>query len=361
MKTVPKVYYIPNDLKLEPVALLWPNLRFEMSASLHYLRPAIMQYEEPIVKVVSTPEAADFLVLPYDYFGVFEKHKDYVDRMITLAQSTKKKLLIFDGSDYSDREIDVPSDVCVVFRVGLYRHHKRENEIAMPYYVLDFGRAYGVSLLPKTALCGVSFCAWAVSGTLQKTKIFIKTFVQQLSLFCRGDRLPRSHEKGLLWRARVARVLARSHKVRFDAILRAWYSGHKKTVGMDPTRARMENVENLRRNHYALAVRGDANTSQRFYEALSFASPVLLLDTDCVLPLEACIPYDKILCRVSYAAVREAGERLAHVYEQMSDKEVVETQELARKIFLEYLTPPAFFALVFDRVHSPYKALLYGE
>ena len=81
------------------------------------------------------------------------------------------------------------------------------------------------------------------------------------------------------------------------------------SVTRDAGDIRREYVENLRECDIALCVRGDANASQRFYEALSASRIPLFLDTDCVLPLEEVISYDDFMIRVPSREIADIAHR----------------------------------------------------
>src|SRR3989338_3045796 len=74
-----------------------------------------------------------------------------------LAEAAHKKVLLFDYSDYVDANIHIP-DYAMLFRVSCYRHHKKQNEIIMPYFVEDMLKRYGIEPKEKGEPCVVGYC-----------------------------------------------------------------------------------------------------------------------------------------------------------------------------------------------------------
>ena len=101
-------------------------------------------------------------------------------------------------------------------------------------------------------------------------------------------------------------------------------------------------ITNLRESDYALCVKGDENASFRFYEALSMGRIPLLLDTECVLPLQDIIDYRSFCVIVDWRDADRIGEKLLAFHEQVSAEEFEAMQRRAREAFVEYLRMDSF-------------------
>jgi hypothetical protein len=106
---------------------------------------------------------------------------------------------------------------------------------------------------------------------------------------------------------------------------------------------REEYIENLQNNDFALAPRGDANASTRFFEALSLGRIPILIDTDIVLPLERIIDYSKFVVRIDHTQLHRLPEILLDFYEKISDDEFVAMQYRAREAYVKHLRLDSFF------------------
>lgn len=349
---VPK--WLPQSL------VFWPNLKFEISPKRLFLKEIMAQYNEPFFHITEHPEDADFFAIPFEYFFVEQYNPDYLSRVYDAAEKAGKKVLLFDYTDYVDRTPKLPSHA-VFFRVSVYKHHQTAQEIVMPYFVEDFGKTISphVNKPPKAI---VGFCGLSRYGNLgQALRSKIKHLGFLSLLMLRGDLLPLVHASGILWRGQALRALRKSSEMETNIIERKSYSLHLGSVSGNPEEIRAEYRKNLETSTLALCVRGDANASQRFYEALSAGRVPLLLDTDSALPLEEVAPYGKCIIRVPYGDMASLPVCAMEWHSAQGDTSFLEAEKQAKALFQKYLRLDRYFALVFDRSSSPYKTILYGH
>lgn len=354
-----KVYIEKKNAPEFPYSLVfWPNFKFEISPKRLFLQEIMAQYQEPFFTVVERSEEADFFAVPYEYFFAEDACPEYLARVFALAKAAGKKVLLFDYTDYVDRTAKIPSHA-VLFRVSAYRHHKQSNEIIMPYFVEDMGARYGIGPKEKGTSCVVGYCGQSRFGT--ETKRFraqVKQFAHSLALRLSGDAEPSAHVRGIFWRGRALDMLVRGG-IKTSFIERAFYSLHRFGISLQPAVVRHEYVENLRESDLAFCARGDANNSQRFYEALSASRVPLFLDTDCMLPLEEVIDYDRVMLRVPARELVTLPARIRSLWEKETPESFLARERRAREVYEKYLRSDRFFALVSDRKRSPYMKLLY--
>lgn len=358
---MPTVYIETKDApELTPSLVFWPNWKFEISPKRLFLREIMEQYQAPFFEIVSDVSSADFVAAPYEYFEMLRYTPVYLKRIYALAESVHKKVLLFDYTDYVDCTPKLPSHA-VFFRVSVYKHHQTAQEIVMPYFVEDLGKTISphINKPPKAV---VGFCGLSRYGSPgQALRAKVKHLGFQSLLVLRGDLLPSVHASGIFWRKQALRTLRESSEVGTNIIERASYSLHLRSISGDPQQVREEYRKNLEASTLALCVRGDANASQRFYEALSAGRVPLLLDTDSVLPLEGVAPYEKCLIRVPYSEAAMLLGRAAAWHSAQTAVSFLGAQREAQALFQNYLRLDRYFALVFDRRSSPYKTILYGH
>lgn len=355
-----KVYIEQQNAPTElPMSLVfWPNFRFDISPKRLFLREIMAQYPLPFLEIATRPEEADFFAIPFEYFFVKRYRPEYLARVYRAAKETGKKVLLFDYTDYVDRTPELPPHA-ILFRASAYRHHLGPHEVVMPYFVEDFGK----TILPhaaKLAKAVIGFCGLSRYGSgKQALKAWLKWRGFKSLLSLRGDSLPPVHAPGISWRRRALSALRSSNAIDVKVIERASYSLHQGSVSGDPARLRAEYQENMAASTLALCVRGDANASQRFYEALSAGRVPLLLDTDSVLPLEGVAPYEKCLIRVPHNEVALLPGRAAAWHAAQTAASFLEVGKEAKNLFQNYLRLDRYFEIVFDRGRSPYKKILY--
>ncbi len=344
--------------ELTPSLAFWPNFRFTISPKLLFRQEIAAQYQTPFFEIVSEVSRADFVAVPHEYFEAVQYAPEYLERVFALAKTARKKVLLFDYSDFVETEARIPADA-VLFRISAYRHHKKQNELVMPYFVEDMGVRYGIAAREKGDTGIVGYCGQSKFGSpWRRLRARVKRLAQSALLRLRRDPYPAAHERGVFWRARALSLLRRAG-VATSFIERPFYSLHRFSAPLDPATLRREFVENLRGCALALCVRGDANASQRFFEALSASRIPLFLDTDCSLPLEEIIDYDRVMLRVPARELALLPARVREWWSGETPESFLAMEHRAREVYETYLRLDRFFAIVFDREKSPYRQTLF--
>ncbi len=124
--------------------------------------------------------------------------------------------------------------------------------------------------------------------------------------------------------------------------MRSTYSGHVATIAGSVEDTRKRFVDTLLNSDYALCVKGDANSSVRFYEALSLGRIPLFVDTECVLPLKDQIAYRDFCVFVDWRDINRIGDILADFHEKCSPEQFKKMQMKAREAYEKYLRIDAF-------------------
>jgi len=179
-----------------------------------------------IFEYVETEDEADVVVIPYKFNGTFPE--------------TDKPVLAFYNDDDSTT-FDLPDNV-KLFRTSLYASKRLPNEFSMPTVSPDYFRG---NYLNNPEL-SVGYCGHTGHGRLQ--------YLQLLHF----------------------------SPIKTDFILRNgfWAPGVNKLV------ARNEYFKNISDNIFTFCYRGNGNFSYRFYETLMMGRIPVLIDTDCVFPID---------------------------------------------------------------------------
>lgn len=341
-----KLFLAPLFDARQPVLALVSILRGEMPAagSTLFLNSTSQPYRLTAVALVSQIDQADYILIPQAVTVLTPAVRAYLDQVRSLASQSGKKIIVFIGGDLSH---NIFIDDMIVLKGSQYGQLKRPNEIIVPPLVEDLSPeanqpwAGGVKFRTKSDQPVVGFCGWAApAGFAGWLKYWLKNLFTFRAVF----------KKGLYFRRRALAVLKRSNLIKTNFIIRRSFSGNLKTVGGDPKKLRQEYIDNILNSDFILAPKGDGNFSLRFYETLSAGRIPVLIDTDCVLPLESEINYDEVMVRVPYQNLNQADKLISDWYEQLSPTDWVAKQRAARELFAAKLRYDQFFNLLFSRL-----------
>lgn len=324
--------------------LLFPFWGVTAKESMPYVRAASLQYQysKNDFALVDRMQDADYVVLPYSYNRFKAVHPAKVAMIIREAKHAGKQIII-DGSGDSEHPIAVPHSI--ILRISQYAYKRQPNEITIPATAEDLLMSYAkgaLHLREKSAKPSVSFTGWARVSIKTRLKLLVKELPLSLVMFADAKR--GAQHKGILFRARVLEALSRNPRIEPHFTLRASYSGHMRTIQGAVADNRREFVENLLDSDYALCVKGDANYSVRFYEALSLGRIPLFLDTACVLPLEDIINYRDFCVFADWRDTDRIGDILADFHAKLSPEQFINMQKKARDAYAQYLRMDAFSA-----------------
>lgn len=343
---MPITLYAPDRYRepklLSHVEILFPFWGVVAKESSPFARAASLQhqYSKNDFALANCIEDADYVLLPYQYDRFKAANPEKVEMIIEEAKQAGKPLLI-DGSGDLENPIDVPNSV--ILRIGQYRYAKQPNEITASYSAEDLLEAYMGGTLQtrkKSEKPSVGFTGWASVSLKTRAKLWVKELPITLAEIVNAER--GAEHKGILFRRQALAALEKNQRIHPNFTARASYSGHVKTMQGSPADIRREFVENLLGSDYALCVKGDANCSVRFYEALSLGRIPLFVDTACVLPIEDTLNYRDFCVFVDWRDVDRIGDILADFHAKLSPEQFETMQRKAREAFVGYLRPDAF-------------------
>lgn len=338
--------YAPDSYREPKISihteLLFPFWGITAKDTMPYVRAAMLQYQysKEDFALVQHIEDADFVLVPYNYERLKLINPEKARRIEEDAHQAKKPLLI-DGAGDIEHEISIPNSV--IFRVSQYRYSQKPNEITIPFPAEDLLESYAggkLHIRTKTERPSVGFTGWAGMSFKKRIKNYFKEIPITFGTFFNPER--GAEHKGILFRERALKSLAENSRVEAHFTARATYSGHVNTIQGTVTGVRQEFVDTLLDSDYALCVKGDANSSVRFYEALSLGRIPLFLDTACVLPVEDKINYRDFCVFVDWRETDRIGDILANFHAKVSSFQFEDMQKKARAAYREYLRIDSF-------------------
>ena len=146
-------------------------------------------------------------------------------------------------------------------------------------------------------------------------------------------------------RYRTLRLLETSPLVNTKFVRRNAYWGGALKFRNDPLKVetiREQYWNNLLESDYVVCVRGAGNFSYRFYEALSAGRIPLLIDTDCVLPLEGEIDWKQHCLIVPESELRRVATRILDHFHSLSSEAFEALQVANRELMFSNLLPVPF-------------------
>lgn len=294
-------------------------------------------------------KSADAIVLVNNFAKNLDKRtKEYLQYHANLAEQLNKPIFIFSCGDFTD-SIRFDSRIWV-FRQSLYKSSKGIRDISIPTTTEDPPQEL-LFIRNKDKKPIVAFCGM---GGFNSVRSWVKYHSENLFYECIAFFKPKMLAKklGVYWRRAMMRSCEHSSLVGTNFIVRRSFSGHAKSIELDPAQARREYLETTANSDFILAPKGDGNYSNRFLKTLAFGRIPVIVDTDIVLPLEDEIDYSKIIVKVPMERVADTPLYIRDFYDSLTDEEWHSRQLLARETFQQHLKQDVFFRNFFTKEFS---------
>jgi hypothetical protein len=294
-------------------------------------------------QVVDSPADADLCVLPlawnhYYRHGILKMAHEFISR--ARAHGTPVATWVT-----GDSGVRVPDRGVYVFRQSGYAARRLPNQHALPVFIRDPAPA-GVS----TALIRiqgsrpvVGFCGQAADDLPRQGVKSLRTAFRNAA-FAAGftEVEPESLYPPTRFRAHALRLLERSNLVETRFIARRSYGGDARTA-VELSRNRAEFWANIRDTDYTVCIRGSGNFSQRLYEVLAMGRIPIFVNTDCILPADHLIEWNRYCVWVEAGELEQLPARVAEHHASFDAQGFEELQLACRALWKEHLSYPGFF------------------
>ncbi len=337
------------------VALLDPFWGLERSDPEGNVRQGMERYltEAPQwFEFVPSPAEADAGLLPVDWSellphpAALERAKSYLEEV----RKAGRPVIVFFGHD-APIQVDWPEHA-VVLRIAVHGRWRKKMEYIIPQFSRDYvtGDLNGeLAVREKTSMPTVGFCGFAPPLGLRLGQRWLKESAR-LAMHYAGLARFAPTRTAHAARARALLALQRSPEVRCNFLIRGesafdnQYGAFLPGGTVDAARERRrEFAGNITGSDYVLCSRGWANCSIRFYETLCLGRVPVLVDTDCVLPYERFIDWEKYCVRVPENDLGHIGARVRAFHDALSPGEFLDRQRACRQLFEDWLSPFGFF------------------
>lgn len=256
----------------------------------------------------SSIEDSDYCLLPY--YGIHNQPYNivkYYEEDIKTILKYKKKILFFYGGDFNS-PFNISDKIGIVFRNSGFYSEKTSNVFGCPTFNLDmFKNEY----LRKNL--SISFCGYPYSSEEGIAK--------------------NSKYEGI--RNKILKELV-NWKYSDFILTESWSNNYTSKS------SRLAFFNNLNKNLYGLCVRGGGNFSFRLGEVFMMGRIPILIDTECILPFENEISYDKNTIRITKENSNNFNnikKVIENYHNSHTENELLEIQRQNRIIWERYFTP----------------------
>jgi hypothetical protein len=298
----------------------------------------------------------DYIVFPYDYqysfsdpfvaarLGVYAQYE----------QDSGKPVLLFYPSDPEVNRFlkDVPFKNPIVFANSIFRSSQPAYLHNQPTFIndplADYGHSLSVRAKGEKAIIG--FCGFAaplgIPWSKYRVQEEVRLLLYRLNLL-NVLKIDGFHAPRVL----ALQKLVSSRLVSPNFILRE-HSAFHASKGLMAENVEQEYVENFRRQYfdnivgsdYTLCARGNGNFSFRLYETLALGRIPIFIDTDCALPLENQIDWQRYCVWVDEKQIGRIDKIVKEFHDRLNKQQFEQLQKDCRQLWEEYLRPEGFFS-----------------
>ncbi|MFD0989547.1 exostosin family protein [Mariniflexile jejuense] len=317
---------------------------FPLLFDLHYLKNSeLLNYYQ----FVDDASKSDVIVFPIDYTS-FLKFRNAFGNLQKLAKEDEKPIWIYTGGDYGFTNYIKNS---YTFRLSGFDSKLSNTTFVIPSFVNDPYTSYlpqGFSTLKKENEPTIGFVGHANSSILKYSKEVLNHFKYKLKISFLGKLADaQSFYPSSIKRANYLKKLQLSKGLQTNFILRNHYRAGVQTE-LEKQKSAKAFYNNMYSNAYTFCSRGVGNFSVRFYETLAVGRIPILLNTDCRLPLNDIIDWDKHIVILNDKKKASFEEQILDFHNSKSDSEFEELQKSNRKLWEIYLMRPSYFIKIHD-------------
>ncbi len=293
-----------------------------------------------------TMETSDYVVLSMSWnFYISEKKVSEAETVVQEAALQDKKVLSFMIGDFGVKVKDY--DNLLVFRQSGEKSKLSVNHKGYPAFIEDpLVKNYNttkIQIRPYNSNPTIGFCGQANASIGNALQEFAKTLGRNIKS---GLGISNSPAQQLLstsyLRASVLKNLEDAKGVETNFVYRKKYRAGATTERMRK-RTTLEFYDNMQESDYIVCVRGAGNFSVRFYEALAMGRIPIFVDTDCLLPLNEIIDWEKHMIWLAYSDRNAVAEKVRQFHTNLSPQQFEVLQVQNRKLWEKKLNVGGFF------------------
>ena len=274
-----------------------------------------------------TQSSECMLVIPHE-----ARHwtPDYHSYVTTLSRHYK--VVYFNRGDFPPRiNLNNAVEISTSREVG-----SKKKTVIVPYNVHDLG------FLPLRHYCSrftISFVGYLPRVSFNRVKPRHKSSV-----------LHPIKNSGVLMRRIGLEALRRSAKngaFDFSFATREHYGGAASLL-LETDRFREEFINSIEKSDFVFSPRGDANASQRFYEAISAGRTTIVPNSNMFFPKISSRSLDELIVNVGTLSLN-ARSRVSQFWEKMEGKSYIDLQNTLKSVYKTELEYGVFMNKLFSK------------
>jgi hypothetical protein len=308
--------------------------------------PEVKKYYQ-LVDSIDDAEVA-FLPFSWNYYLNQNLHAS-AERFIDECHAKNLKVLTYISGDQG---VTPTNKDVYVFRNSGYKSKKLKNQISFPAFFKDplvhYIEKENHQVRVKATKPVIGFVGQATPNLLKATKDIGLIIYRNLKFHLGRTFLePQQWFAAPFMRYKYLKRLEKDKNIKTNIIYRERYrAGVRTNRSVDKTT--YEFYENINDSDYIFNLRGAGNFSVRFYQTLAMGRIPVLIDTDCLLPLEGIIDWTQHCIRIPQGKEHEMEQRLLDFHNNLTQEKFEEIQKANRKLWEDYLTLTTFF----ERIHD---------
>jgi len=312
--------------------------------------PEAKNYYQLVEKI--SDAAIAFLPFSWNFY-INNNFQSDAERFINECHTKNLKVLSYVSGDAG--VMPTNKDV-YVFRNSGYKSKKLPNQIAFPAFFKDplvhyiEKKNHQVRIKSSTPVIG--FVGQATPNLLKAAKDIGLIIYRNAKFHLGKIKLePQQWFAAPFMRYKYLKRLEKNKDIQTNIIYRERYRAGVRT-NRSTDKTTYEFYENINDSDYIFNLRGAGNFSVRFYQTLAMGRIPVLIDTDCLLPLEGIIDWTKHCIRIPQESAHEMEQRLLEFHQNLTQEQFEHIQQENRKLWEEYLTLTSFFARIHDLLKS---------
>lgn len=293
-------------------------------------------------------QEADIAIWPLEYGFTMKLFKNKYQQFLNEAKNHNKKIWVYSGGDngYTINDADILN-----FRLGGFKSKLNERQIIIPSFINDpyiENLKKDFAVLKKQELPKIGFVGHASGGFIKYIREVFHYFrINVMRLFKRVYADYQAFYPSSIKRKKYLNKFKIDNRIISNFIFREKYRAGAKTEE-ERIKSTTEFYQNIYESPYTFCLRGNGNFSVRFYETLAVGRIPVLLDTDCLLPLNSKIDWNNHCLRIQEQDDHIIAEKLVEFHSKISEKEFESMQSKNRELWENYLTRHIFFKHIHD-------------
>lgn len=293
-------------------------------------------------------EDSHIVILPLEYSYMLKNHQEVFKELISKGKNLDKPIWVYSGGDFG---LSLKDEQIYNFRLGGFKSKLNSNTFILPSFISD---PYNLNLnrdfkvLNKEDRPKIGFVGHAQLGGLKLLKEFLSFLSINLKRVFKIIYIDyQSFYPSAVKRAIYLKALQACEGLESNFIYRKRYRAGIK-IEEDKANTTRDFYNNIYENPYTFCIRGNGNFSVRFYETLAVGRIPVLLNTDCLLPLNYKINWENHCIILDETEYKSLGQTIISFHNKLSDKDFTKLQTENRKLWEDFLTRHSFFKVIHD-------------